>query len=145
VLGVKWPEPRDYKWELYNLADDPTQYNDVAPKYPDKHKEMQQIFTEQAWENNVFPLDNKAFSRALSPRPNAAAGVSVFTYSGEVSGIAPGGAPPILGRSFTITADIDVPQGGVEGMLVTEGGVKPVVTGSTWSKANRYSLTTSCS
>jgi arylsulfatase len=122
VIGVKLPNPLDYKWELYNLNEDWTQYTDLAATHPDKLKEMQNIFTQEAWKNNVFPLDNQAFQRALQPRPSATAGVSVFTYSGEISGISPGGAPSILGRSFTITADIDVPQGGAEGMLVTDGG-----------------------
>ncbi len=122
VLGVKLPDPTQYKWELYNLSDDYTQNTNLAAKYPDKLKEMQKHFDEEARKYNVFPMDNRAFARALAPRPSAAAGVSVFTYSGEISGIPPGGSPSILGRSFTITADIDVPQGGAEGMLVTDGG-----------------------
>jgi arylsulfatase A-like enzyme len=122
VLGVKLPDPTQYKWELYNLSEDYTQNNNVAGKYPDKLKEMQKLFDLEAHKYNVFPLDNRAFVRALSPRPSATAGVSVFTYSGQISGIPPGGAPSILGRSFTVTADIDVPEGGAEGMLVTDGG-----------------------
>jgi len=122
VLGVKLPDPTQYKWELYNLSDDYTQNNNLVAKYPDKLKEMQKLFDAEARKYNVFPFDNRAFARALAPRPSATAGVSVFTYSGEISGIPPGGSPSILGRSFTITADIDVPQGGAEGMLVTDGG-----------------------
>jgi arylsulfatase A-like enzyme len=122
VLKIKLPDPLAYKWELYNLNEDYSQANDLAAKYPDKLKEMQKVFTKEAWKYNVFPLDNRAFVRSLTPRPSATAGVSEFTYSGEISGISPGGAPPVLGRSFTITADIDVPQGGAEGMLVTDGG-----------------------
>jgi arylsulfatase A-like enzyme len=122
VLEIKLPDPLAYKWELYNLNEDYSQANDLAAKYPDKLKEMQKVFTKEAWKYNVFPLDNRAFVRSLTPRPSATAGVSEFTYSGEISGISPGGAPPVLGRSFTITADIDVPQGGAEGMLVTDGG-----------------------
>src|SRR5262249_25189790 len=121
-LGVKLPDPRDYKWELYNLNDDYSQYNDVSTKYPDKLKELQTLFTQEARKNNVFPLSNSGFARALQPRPRATAGISEFTYRGEMSGISIGAAPPVLGRSFTITADIDVPEGGAEGMLVTQGG-----------------------
>lgn len=122
VLDIKLPDPLAYKWELYNLNEDYSQYNDLAAKQPDKLKEMQKIFTREAWKYNVFPLDNQAFVRSLQPRPSATAGVSEFSYTGEISGISPGEAPPVLGRSFTITADIDVPQGGAEGMLVTDGG-----------------------
>jgi len=122
VLGVKLPDPLDYKWELYNLNEDYSQYNDLAAKYPAKLRELQALFVQEARKNNVFPLNNDAFARALLPRPSATTGVNVFTYSGEISGISIGAAPPILGRSFTITADIDVPQGNAEGMLVTQGG-----------------------
>ena len=59
----------------------------------------------------------------MVPRPSLVAGRKVFTYSGEpVSGIPDGTAPNVLNTSYTITADIDVPQGGAEGMIVTEGG-----------------------
>jgi arylsulfatase len=111
-----------YKWELYNLIEDYSQYNDLAAKRPDKLAELKKVFTQEATKYQVFPLDNRAFVRMLTPRPSATAGQNVFTYSGEISGISPGTAPPFLGRSFTITADIEVPQGGAEGMLVANGG-----------------------
>jgi hypothetical protein len=95
---------------------------DLAAKYPDKLKQLQKIFAEEARKYNVFPLDNRAFARSLVPRPSATAGQTEFTYHGEISGISPGTAPPFLGRSFTMTANIDVPQDGAEGMLVTDGG-----------------------
>jgi len=122
VLGVKLPDPLSYKWELYNLNEDYTQYNDLAAKYPEKLKEMKDLFTKVAWQNNVFPLDNHAFERALQPRPSSMEGVTEFTYSGEMPGISTGSAPPFIGRSFSITADVEVPNAGVEGMIVTYGG-----------------------
>ena len=60
--------------------------------------------------------------RALTPRPSPTAGKSVFTYSGEVAGYPTGSAPNILGKSFSISAEVDIPQGGAEGMLNTIGG-----------------------
>jgi len=86
-------------------------------------------------------LDNSQFARAIARRPSATAGQTVFTYSGEMPGIAVGNAPNILNKSFTITAEIDVPEGGGEGMIVTEGGAGAVM-GCTCSKANLYSTTT---
>src|SRR5215813_6891799 len=53
---------------------------------------------------------------------SATAGRDTFTYSGELSGLPESDAPSILNKSYTITADIEVPQGGAEGMLVTLGG-----------------------
>ena len=123
VLGVTLPDVlTGYQWELYNLTDDYSQANDLAARYPDKLKELQRLFTQEAWKYNVFPLDNRAFARMLTPRPSATAGISDFTYTGEISGIPPGNAPPFLGRSFTIAADIAVPQIGAEGMIATQGG-----------------------
>ena len=64
----------------------------------------------------------RKFARAIAPRPSATAGQTVFTYSGEMPGIPTGNAPNILNRSFTITAEVEVPEGGGDGMIVTEGG-----------------------
>jgi arylsulfatase len=89
---------------------------------PDKLREMQELFFVEASKYNVFPLDNSVLQRILTPRPSATAGRNVFTYSGEISGIPDSDAPNILNRSYTITAEIEVPQGGSEGMLVTLGG-----------------------
>jgi arylsulfatase A-like enzyme len=111
-----------YKWELYNIAKDYSESDDLAAKMPDKLKEMQGLFRTVAGENNVFPLDNSGFSRLLTPRPSATAGKTEFTYVGENTGIPVGNAPSILDRDYTITADITVPEGGAEGMIVTLGG-----------------------
>src|SRR6185369_10672140 len=61
-------------------------------------------------------------ARILAPRPSAVAGRTEFTYSGEVSGIPDGNAPNLIGKSFSITAEVEIPQGGGEGMLNTLGG-----------------------
>ena len=111
-----------YKWELYNIAEDYSENNDLAAKMPDKLRNMQELFLVEAAKYNVFPLDNSILQRALTPRPSPTAGKSVFTYSGEVSGIPEGSAPSTLGKSFSITAEVDIPQGGAEGMLNTIGG-----------------------
>ena len=58
----------------------------------------------------------------ISPRPNATAGRNVFTYSGELTGIPMGAAPMLLDSSYTITADIEVPADGGEGVIATQGG-----------------------
>lgn len=123
VLNMTLPDVlTGYKWELYNLTDDYSQANDLAAKNPDKIAELQKVFLQEAAKYQVFPLDNRAFVRVLTPRPSATAGINEFTYTGEISGIPAGNAPPFLGRSFTITADIQVPASGVEGMLATQGG-----------------------
>jgi arylsulfatase A-like enzyme len=121
-LNAKFPDVGDYKWELYNLANDYSQDSDLAATMPDKLKQMQALFQQEAAKYDVLPLDNSQFQRAITPRPSAVAGRTLFTYVGENAGIPPGNAPSILNRSFTITAAIDVPEGGAEGMIVTDGG-----------------------
>ena len=111
-----------YQWELYHIADDYSQNNDLAAKNPDKLKELQALFLTEAAKYNVFPLDNRAFVRLQTPRPSAVAGKTVFTYTGENAGIPLGNAPGILDKDYTITAEVTIPKGGAEGMIVTLGG-----------------------
>jgi len=59
----------------------------------------------------------EAIQRAITPRPSATAGRNVFTYSGEMSGLPYSDAPSILNRSYTITAEVEIPQGGARGCL----------------------------
>jgi arylsulfatase A-like enzyme len=111
-----------YKWELYNIAEDYSEANDLAAKMPDKLRQMQELFLVEASKYNVFPMDNTVIQRLLTPRPSATAGRNVFTYSGVVSGIDVSDAPSILNRSYTITAEVELPQGGGDGMIATLGG-----------------------
>jgi hypothetical protein len=122
ILNAPLPPPDQYKWELYHLSEDYSQFNDLAAKLPDKLKEMQQLFVEEAKKYNVFPLNNDTFARALAPRPSATAGLTVFTYSGVQPGIPTANAPNFLAKSYTITAEVTVPAGGGDGMIVTNGG-----------------------
>jgi hypothetical protein len=111
-----------YSWELYDLTKDWTQNDDVAASNPAKLKEMQDLFMLEAAKYQVFPLDNTLATRLITPRPSVTAGRNVFTYSGELTGVPMGDAPSILNASYTITAEVDIPEGGAEGMLVTQGG-----------------------
>ena len=118
----KLTDVNDYNWELYHITEDYSQDNDLAAKMPDKLKEMQALFMTEAAKYQVLPLDNTGFSRLLTPRPSAVAGRAVFTYRGENSNIPVGNAPSILDKDYTITAEITIPPGGAEGMIVTLGG-----------------------
>jgi arylsulfatase A-like enzyme len=111
-----------YKWELYNITEDYSESNDLAAKMPDRLRSMQELFLVEAQKYNVFPLDNSFSARAATPRPSATAGRTVFTYSGESSGLPYSDAPDITGKSYSITAEVEIPQGGAEGMINTLGG-----------------------
>jgi len=120
---VKMPDVlTGYKWELYNIADDFSETNDLAAKNPDKLKELQGLFMDEARKYQVLPLDNSILARILAPRPSAVAGRTEFTYSSEVSGLPDGSVPNILTKSYSITAEVEIPQKGAEGMINTLGG-----------------------
>jgi arylsulfatase A-like enzyme len=124
-LGLgKFPDVvNGYTWELYNLAQDYSEYNDLARTMPDKLRDMKELFLLEAEKYNVFPLDNSFTTRAASPRPSYTAGRTVFSYSGASYGLPSSDAPNIVGKSYTITAEVELPAGGVaEGMINTLGG-----------------------
>jgi arylsulfatase len=111
-----------YNWELYNVEEDPTQFDDLAARMPDKLKEMQALFYSEAAKYDVLPIDNSTLARWNTPRPSLTAGRTEFSYSGDLSGVPDSAAPSILNKSYTITAEVEIPEGGGEGMIVTEGG-----------------------
>jgi arylsulfatase A-like enzyme len=114
-----------YKWQLYNLDEDWTQSNDLAAKMPDKLRDMEQLFTMEATKYNVFPLNNTRLKRFISEKPTYTPDRTYFEYTSRISNIMfaeTGSAPSLLNRSYTITAEIEIPDGGAEGMLMTDGG-----------------------
>jgi arylsulfatase len=111
-----------YNWELYDVKEDPTQSNDLAAMMPDRLKQMQDLFYAEARKYYVLPLDNSTLARWNTPRPSLTAGRTVFSYSGELIGTPASAAPDILNKSYSITAEVDIPEGGAEGMIVTHGG-----------------------
>ena len=83
-------------WELYDLSKDWTQFENVADKYPEKLKELQDLFWAEAEKYQVLPLDASVATRFLAPRPSLTAGRTSFTWSGELTGTPNGDAPFIL-------------------------------------------------
>ena len=114
--------PADYPWELYDVTKDWTQFANVVDKNPAKLKELQDLFWKEADKYQVLPLDNDVLGRLITPKPSLSAGRTVFTYHGKVTGTPNGDAPSILNSSYNFKAEIEIPQGGGEGMLVTQGG-----------------------
>ena len=115
-------KPTEYPWELYDLRNDWTQSEDVAAKYPAKLKEMQALFWKEAKKYQVLPLDNSLVTRVITPRPSITAGRNVFTWTRPLTGTPNGDAPSILNASYNFKAEVEIPQGGAEGMLITQGG-----------------------
>jgi arylsulfatase len=124
VLGKVILDPAGaFKFELYDVRHDWTQYTDVAAANPNKVREMTELMFGEFAKYQVLPLDASVATRLVAPRPNLSAGRKLFTFSGAtITGIPDSAAPNLLNTSYTITADIEVPQGGAEGVIVTEGG-----------------------
>jgi len=111
-----------YKFELYNTKTDWTQTTDVAAANPARVQEMRDLMFGEFAKYQVLPLDASAATRLASVRPSVTAGRREFTYTMPVMHLAESAAPNLLNTSYTITADIDVPQGGGEGVVMTYGG-----------------------
>lgn len=113
----------DDKWELYDLRGDFTQYDDVAAKNPQKLKELQDVFWIEAEKYQVLPLDDR-LSERFNPalRPSLIAGRTVFDYY-PGSRIPDSSAAPTQNRSHAITAYLEIPKGGAEGVVVAVGGI----------------------
>ena len=109
-------------FELYDLTADFSQSRNIADQYPDKVKQMKKLFIEEAKKYQVFPMDASVATRLVAPRPNITAGRTEFVYTHPMVGLPQGDSPSILNASYTITADIEVPKGGAEGMILTSGG-----------------------
>jgi arylsulfatase len=111
------------RWELYNLAEDFSESNDVSARYPQKLKELQDDFWIEAKKYDVLPLDDR-FSERGDPslRPSLIAGRTDFTYYPGAVFIPESSAANTKNTSYTITATIEVPQGSADGVLVAEGG-----------------------
>jgi arylsulfatase len=123
VFGAANPDPLNGQvLQLYDLSKDFSQSQDIAAKYPEKVKEMKELFIVEAKKYQVFPMDASVAARIVAPRPNITAGRSEFVYTRPMVGLPQGDSPFILNASYTISADIEVPQGGAEGMILTSGG-----------------------
>ena len=113
-----------YQWELYKVSEDFSQADNLAARYPQKLHDLQLLFYAEAAKYNVLPLDDSGTERmAPGTRPSLTVGRTEFVYTGPVKRIHEGSAPDIKNRSFSITADVMLPKGGEQGVLVSQGGM----------------------
>lgn len=126
--GVPWALTgsigfKNNKWELYDIDKDFSEATDLSAKYPDKLKELEKVFDEEAKKYQVYPLDDRFAERSAVPRPSVVAGRTKFEYSPGAVRIPEGSAPHIYQRSHTITANIDMSKGSsTNGVIVACGG-----------------------
>ncbi len=123
AFGPANPDPLNHQeLELFNLNADFNQTVNLAAKHPQKVKAMKAKFIAEAEKYKVFPMDASVGARIVAPRPNITAGRTEFVYTRPMVGLPQGDSPMLLNASYTITAELDVPQGGAEGMILTSGG-----------------------
>jgi arylsulfatase len=119
-------DPDKAKWELYHVDDDFLQANDLAAKNPQKLQELRDLWWAEAARENILPLDWRAVERLsnqLTGRPSLAAGRKTFVYDTPLVALPEGSAPDLKNKSFTITAEAEVPPDGGDGMIFTQGGI----------------------
>jgi len=123
AFGPANPDPLNNQvLELYDLNTDFSQSQNIADKHPDRVKQLKSMFVEEARKYQVFPMDASVAARIVAPRPNITAGRTEFVYTRPMVGLPQGDSPVLLNCSYTITAEIEVPAGGAEGMILTSGG-----------------------
>lgn len=122
VLPLQPFDANSFTWELYHVATDYSEAEDLAAKEPERLKKMQAEFLEEARKYNVLPLDPSTIARMQADqRPSAFLGRQDFTfYPGPR--LPDPAFPEVKNKSFTLTAAVDIPAQGAEGVLVTEGG-----------------------
>jgi arylsulfatase A-like enzyme len=103
-------------WELYHLSEDYSEADDLATKYPDKLKQMQNLFDVEAKKNQVYPLDPRTGGR--QPRPTS----THFTYYADTGHLYVSLTPAYENHSHTITAFVDIPKEHADGVLLADGG-----------------------
>ena len=131
VHGAPWEtgQPRatleNDRWELYDTRADFSLADDLAAKYPAKLKEMQELFLKEAVKYNVLPLDDRKlerFNAALVGRPDLMAGRTSLTVYEGMTGVSENVFINIKNRSHTITAEVQIPEGGAKGVLLAQAG-----------------------
>ncbi|RJF90499.1 arylsulfatase [Sphingomonas cavernae] len=118
-------DPDQQVWELYKLDEDFSQARDLASLHPDKLRELQDLWWVEAAKYNVLPLDWRGTIRMnaeLMGRPSMVGKRTKATYYEGMVALPGAACLPMLNKSWTITAEIDVPDDKAEGMIVTQGG-----------------------
>ena len=131
VHGAPWETGRprstleNDKWELYDTRTDFSLADDLAGKHPEKLREMQELFVNEAIKHNVLPLDDRKlerFNAALVGRPDLLAGRTSLTVYDGMTGISENAFINTKNRSHAVTAEVEIPKGGASGVILAQAG-----------------------
>jgi arylsulfatase len=113
------------RWELYHVAEDFSQAHDLAAENPAKLEELQDLFIQEAIRNHVLPLDDRRaerFDPSIAGRPDLMGLRTALTLYEGMTGITQNAFVNVMGRSYTVTADVDVPPAGANGVIIAQAG-----------------------
>jgi arylsulfatase A-like enzyme len=124
LVGDKIPAFDDDAWELYDTNTDWSQSRDLAKEQPEKLRHLQRLWLIEATRYNVLPLDDRAaerFNSDLAGRPVLIRGNTQILFGG-MGRLSENSVISIKNKSHSVTAEIDVPEGGAEGVIIAQGG-----------------------
>lgn len=142
------------RWELYNTEEDFSLANDLATANPEKLKQLQKLFLEEAVKNQVLPIDDRSIERmnpALAGRPDLMEGRNTLMVYQGMTGMMENAFINVKNRSYTITAEVEIPNKTANGVIICQGGRfggwtlylkqgRPIFTYN-WLGVQRYSIT----
>ena len=124
LVGGEKPAFDDDVWELYDTTSDWTQAKNLSAEQPEKLAELQRLFLIEATKYNVLPLDDRVAERILpelAGRPTLVKGNRQLLYGG-MGRLSESSVVSIKNKSHAVTAEIVVPDGGAQGVIVAQGG-----------------------
>jgi arylsulfatase A-like enzyme len=124
-LMAPLPKVADDKWELYNIDEDFSQANDLAASNPEKLKELQEVFEKEAIKNHVYPIDDRRserFDATIAGRPDLMGSRTSLTLYEGMRGIMENAFINVKGRSYSVTAEIEVQNASANGVIIAQAG-----------------------
>jgi arylsulfatase len=124
LFGAELPALDDDVWELYDTTTDWSQAHDLASEHPDKLAELQRLWLIEAVKYNVLPLDDRRverFNSDLAGRPVLVKGNAQLLYGG-MTRLTENSVLNMKNKSHSVTAEIEVPDGGASGVMISQGG-----------------------
>jgi arylsulfatase len=109
-------------WELFNITEDPTESRNVAAEHPEKLNELRTLWWVEAGKYQVLPIDGTMVQRLAAERPQTSRPRTRFAYYPGLSTLPNGAVPPTFNKPHSIEADVNIPKGGAEGVLIATGG-----------------------
>ena len=112
-------------WDLYNVKEDFSLTNNLASEYPEKLEEMKSLFMWQAQKYHVLPIDDRTIDRmnpTLAGRPDLLGDRTSLTLYEGMEGMMENTFINIKNKSFLLTAELDIPKEGANGVILTQGG-----------------------